>query len=582
MNSIRHVLSTTVVFRKVQRDRAVGRTLWAIWDADLPCFEKGGFNKEASAEMAEQKAKKEANKKRPAEDIELPRTGKAKRSKKGTQSAADPVPTTEEEESKDAKSEPPASLAELGLLPHQHSYPMPPPPPHMGVPLSSVALYSGPIFPAPRPGTHHQPYYPSSSYPVPQPGMTLSDPYSYPPHMLPAGVIFPPLPPGAAIHQATAEKDEQEEHTGDDAVSMSRPGTSSSYYSTDADYLPSSSPPSVPPVSDGEEMSMPDLTNGSSSSPPDDDEEPMGSGDEDEAAVLDGSPDLDMADYIVDDPDSPSRDVLPTVSKVSSKGKGKNVESPEDAHAHARAPKLPPMPDSPSLNRKSNAKNPYRLRPVTPPPPANNIFPSLKSRSHQPAEPSTPPRKAATRPSSRGSAGHMISAVRTPLSHLGVHMSPSPSLAYYKSNLNPPPNKSPLGSSDSDTLPTVSAPGAASSSTSALPYPPTDMTSTPSRGSGYRRTSSTFSNPFTPRNLTLSYPNFGSASNSPFRSTPSGGVYDPHDPSAMLNDELARMGERGAIDSPSGYSFSGMFGKTKGLMYESPDGPSPKGWSRAW
>lgn len=400
--------------------------------------------------------------------------------------------------------------------------------------------------------------------------------------MLPAGVIFPPLPPGAAIRQATAEREEQGELTGDDAASISRPGTSSSYYSTDADYLPSSSPPPAPPVSEGEEMSVPDLTNCSSSSPPDDDEEPTGSGDEDEIAVIDGSPDLDMTDYIVDDPYSPTRDISPIASKVLPKvKKGKNVESPEDAHAHARAPKLPPVPDSPSLNRKPAAKkNPYRLRPVTPPPPTNSIFPSLKARSHQLAEPSTPPRKSA-RPSSRGSAGHMISAVRTPLSHLGVHMSPSPSLAYYKSNLNPPPNKSPLGSSDSDTLPTVPAPGASSSSP-ALPYPPTDMTSTPSRGSGFRRTSSNFSNPFTPRNLTLSYPNFGSASNSPFRSTPTNGVYDPHDPSAMLNDELARMGERGAIDSPSGYSFSGMFGKTKGLMYESPDGPGSKGWSPAW
>lgn len=331
------------MFRKVQRDRAVGRTLWAIWDADLPCFENGGFNKEASAEMVEQKAKKEANKKRPAEDIEAPRNGKTKRSKKATQPAADPTPAAEEE-SETAKSEPPVTLAELGLLPHQHSYPMPPPPPHMGVPLSSVALYSGPIFPAPRPGTHQQPYYPSTSYPMPQPGMALPDPYSYPPHphMLPAGVIFPPLPPGAAIHQATAEKEEQDELPTDDATSISRPGTSSSYYSTDADYLPSSSPPQAPPVSDGEEMSMPDLTNCSSSSPPDDDEEPTGSGEEDGAAVIDGSPDLDMTDYIVDDPYSPARDISPVASKVVPKGRrGKDAESPEDAHAHARAPKLP-------------------------------------------------------------------------------------------------------------------------------------------------------------------------------------------------------------------------------------------------
>ena len=37
MNSIRHVLSTTVCFRKVTRDRTLGRTQWAIWDEDLEC-----------------------------------------------------------------------------------------------------------------------------------------------------------------------------------------------------------------------------------------------------------------------------------------------------------------------------------------------------------------------------------------------------------------------------------------------------------------------------------------------------------------------------------------------------------------
>jgi hypothetical protein len=46
MNSIRHVLSTTVVFRKVVRDRTQGRTQWAIWDDDLECFKGGGFRKQ--------------------------------------------------------------------------------------------------------------------------------------------------------------------------------------------------------------------------------------------------------------------------------------------------------------------------------------------------------------------------------------------------------------------------------------------------------------------------------------------------------------------------------------------------------
>lgn len=51
MNSIRHVLSTTVCFRKVVRDRALGRTQWAIWDEDLEVFKDGGFRKQLCSDM---------------------------------------------------------------------------------------------------------------------------------------------------------------------------------------------------------------------------------------------------------------------------------------------------------------------------------------------------------------------------------------------------------------------------------------------------------------------------------------------------------------------------------------------------
>ncbi|KAI0700111.1 hypothetical protein C8T65DRAFT_287457 [Cerioporus squamosus] len=42
MNSVRHALSTMAVFRKVARGRAEGKSLWAIYDCDLPCFQGGG------------------------------------------------------------------------------------------------------------------------------------------------------------------------------------------------------------------------------------------------------------------------------------------------------------------------------------------------------------------------------------------------------------------------------------------------------------------------------------------------------------------------------------------------------------
>ncbi|KAG6862639.1 hypothetical protein C0993_002276, partial [Termitomyces sp. T159_Od127] len=58
MNSIRHVLSTTICFRKVPRDRSVGRTLWAIWDEDLECFKGGGFRKHLCKDIAQSLAAK--------------------------------------------------------------------------------------------------------------------------------------------------------------------------------------------------------------------------------------------------------------------------------------------------------------------------------------------------------------------------------------------------------------------------------------------------------------------------------------------------------------------------------------------
>ncbi|KAI0051474.1 winged helix DNA-binding domain-containing protein, partial [Auriscalpium vulgare] len=55
--SVRHVLSTNAVFRKSRPER--GRIRWAIFDADLPCFDGGGFRKDLCADM-------QAGRKRPA------------------------------------------------------------------------------------------------------------------------------------------------------------------------------------------------------------------------------------------------------------------------------------------------------------------------------------------------------------------------------------------------------------------------------------------------------------------------------------------------------------------------------------
>ena len=62
MNSIRHVLSTSIVFRKVQRGQ--NKSLWAILEKDLPCFEGGGFDRKLCEDMNNAKSKARPRKRR--------------------------------------------------------------------------------------------------------------------------------------------------------------------------------------------------------------------------------------------------------------------------------------------------------------------------------------------------------------------------------------------------------------------------------------------------------------------------------------------------------------------------------------
>jgi forkhead-containing protein len=220
MNSIRHVLSTTVCFRKVPRDRAVGRTLWAIWDEDLPCFKDGGFKKHLCKEYANSSEGKEraigGSKAKPrvrkrVDDDDIVDGRKAKRVKK--------------DQAGNSSSEPSS----------------------ISGPLSSHLL-----FPPTRPTPHHQPYYESC---IPQP------------QILPAEIIFPPLPPTAAFNRVVNS------NTSSSACETAIPKTcakpspvlqflsSSSSSSSIPDLTPnrnSSSPPSsLPATSDMEVDSRP-------------------------------------------------------------------------------------------------------------------------------------------------------------------------------------------------------------------------------------------------------------------------------------------------------------------------------------
>jgi hypothetical protein len=204
MNSIRHVLSTTVCFRKVPRDRAVGRTLWAIWDDDLPCFKDGGFKKHLCKEYTnsnEGKEKATGFKGKPrmrkrVDDDDIIDGRKAKRVKK------DQVATSSSKTS-----------------------------------LVATSLSSHLLFPPTRPTPHHQPYYESC---MPQP------------QILPAEVIFPPLPATSAFNRV---------------VNLNASSSACETTIPKARATPPSS--SQFPSSSSSSSSIPDLTpNRNSSSPP--------------------------------------------------------------------------------------------------------------------------------------------------------------------------------------------------------------------------------------------------------------------------------------------------------------------------
>ncbi|KAI0051025.1 hypothetical protein FA95DRAFT_1587475 [Auriscalpium vulgare] len=556
MNSIRHVLSTTVVFRKVQRDRAAGRTLWAIFDQDLECFASGGFRKEFCADMADQKARY-TSRKRPAEDAAA---RKAKRAKKNSLQAE--------------------MAQEQG------------PPLQMGIPLSSVPplSFSAPLFPHPHAGTHQQPYY--APYILAHPH---GHPHGHPhPHTLPVGVIFPALPPGyqhmpipspsmsaatAPVPMPHAPSFALETSTSTAPPTLTPTLTPALPFTAEDnpplsadvnpfvvdDELPSPTLHAIPPPSSSS-SSLPELTpSGNSSSPPEPPEEPSELDKIREARAA-----VDISAYIVDLEDAPLDALAPGITLLDApqetpekvtKAKAKSRKAKEDV-AHERPPvkrssrqrnALPYPPDSPTLQRKAAQPKSNPPRPCTPP---RNRQALPKPSVTPPHRPSTPPRKS--------SAGHQLSAMRTPLSHRGVHMSPSPSLAYYKSHLNPPPPAPSFPAGDADPQ-KEAAPAPATASADDVE----NLLRTPSR----RRTSAHAPfTPATPRKLA-----FPGAQDSPFR-TP--GIFDPHDPSALLDDELARLGAQGSAlqESPAG-----LFGRGgRGLLYESPDASSPGRWNRMW
>ncbi|KAF8636434.1 hypothetical protein AX17_003616 [Amanita inopinata Kibby_2008] len=535
MNSIRHVLSTTVCFRKVPRDRSVGRTLWAIWDEDLECFKGGGFRKHLCkdimrAAQSSSKSKGKARKRGEIDDDVITTMRKSKKSKKAT-------PTD------------PQSQASTSA---QASYGAPPP-------------LSHPLFPPTRPTPHHQPYYESC---IMQPQ----------PRSLPAEIIFPPLPPTAytRIHAGSS--------TQSTAQNSSKSLTTSPHHDLPSDQqVPSSDASSM--------LSVPELTpNRSSSSPP---------------PSLPLTSEVDLDDYI-------NMDQAAHKNKVTHSGELRHISSsdgtsegdtsvdgePDDCEEVTyRGTTLGPVqywgetPKGtklrgdlrPGINLSANGdielsthrggKEGTIFPPLPVSPTLERAARTLNSSSKAVASeerPGTPPFLAVpTTPPPRCTTSSLVSSERTPLSHKGLHMSPSASLAHYKSHLDPPP----IYPYAPDVMPDVDE---------ARTKTELDDASDPMRTP--RRRTSVLPPPVTPKRL-FSHPvespfrtPLGGLGTSPFRTPGSRSIFDPHDPGTLLDEELSRSAV-GQDDSPVG-----LFGKGRGsLLYDSPGAlGSPGKWSKWW
>lgn len=537
MNSIRHSLSTMAVFRKVTRGRNEGKSLWAIWDCDLPCFTNGGFRKTLCADMVKNKTHpplKSGPKRKMVEDTLVRDVKKRKRSA--------------------AKEDAIASTSS-----------------------TASAMFTAPVLPpfyAPAyPNAQQQPYY-----------------QAYVPQAVPADVIFPPLPPTSSYHRALSLSTAASRPTTADSTKTAPSVPSSSAIS---EFTASKEATPEPPApsssqekSSSSSSSVPDLIGSSYSSPP------LSS---DASLAADAAPEDGSNADIVDPEDEVDRltaqwlaspSVLDSLEPLHSTANQK-MTTPGSAKSTKAAVRnylarvslsscvqnsykltyssfqtgALPVPDSPTMNRRSAAKGKGRMRSLS-----FELPPMRMMRA--PSRPTTPPRRPCTPPRKRVISGSALrlSAQDTPISHRGLHMSPSPSLAHYKSNLDPPP-----AAVFHPHAPLLTALTTSDDASLTLPSP--TVFRTPSRkrtsqpgGSGSRPHAefSPFA-PLTPRRLAF-------VQDSPFRLAH---FIDPHDPSVLLDDELRRLDDKAQLEeSPIG----GFFGK-RTLLYDSPGLTSP---SRYW
>ncbi|KAL0570993.1 hypothetical protein V5O48_010961 [Marasmius crinis-equi] len=516
MNSIRHVLSTTACFRKVVRDRSLGRTQWAIWDDDLECFKNGGFRKQFCKDMNGGKS--------PTEVMQA-KTGKRARKPQDVEGSV-------ERKGKKLKKESDKD---------------------MGSQRTILPAPSQGIFPTVQLAPQTQSYYDSCAQ------LQSSS----------ADAVFPPIPTSGTRQLAvnpSVTTSSVSQPDGDDGVPESSPGSDV-----------------FPPPSSASTSSVPELTpNCSSSSPP-----PTTSDMELDAPIIirnnygrERSPlapsvgisGIDSCSD--DDPDSGDDDCVSNTKLTPVQFWG---SSPRRKDAAAAKPGLKLKltinsgnrdqteadldQDQPLLNavksKNAKQKRAAKLNERTDSPPRKTSTKSGRSKAGA-AKPSkssklkTPPPPAAsellsTPPPARGRRVQ-LSPMTTPLSHKGLHMSPSTSLAHYKMNLDPPP-AAPFGANEDEVF--------------------ADFLHTPLRG------------PVTPRRIPfagLEESPFRTSFISPFRTPNSRLIIDDHDPRALLDEELNRLGAEQSGSPPT----TGLFGKHRELLYESPNpiDVSPGKWSK--
>ncbi|CDO73308.1 hypothetical protein BN946_scf185008.g70 [Trametes cinnabarina] len=346
MNSVRHALSTMAVFRKVQRDRSEGKSLWAIWDCDLPCFEGGGFKKTLCADMNSASSLR-SSRKRGGDEV-----GGSRYKRKKTED-----PLTADEDAVEATP--------------------------VAAPIPILPPYFPPML-APNP--YHQPYYLAACAQ----------------QQLPADVLFPPLPPSSNYHRVISRAGSIAAKLQQPLKQLEIPTASQVADTTDEQEPPNTSPVERPPSSSSVPELVPSLSASSSPAPSSQLSLPDESSRDPSPVVAWATSQLDGP---IEDPEAPwlhsdvpmPQEVMSTLSSAR-RDKGKAREQDTDNTVGRRLQTMSALPPPPSPTPERRAANtprygfrtPKKQSKISPPKPTRRSPRKLASSKKQP-RPVTPP-----------------------------------------------------------------------------------------------------------------------------------------------------------------------------------------------